>query len=231
MAKIQMDYDRDWHGAEASLARALELAPADPRVLRIAGNLARALGRTEEAIRFYRQALEQDPLSAGGYDGLGIALYSAGQLAEAEAAHRKALELSPHRVASHGQLARTLAAQGRLEEAMAEAMREPEEALRLWSLGIAAHSTEHRAKSDAALRELIDTDAEGAAYQIAEVHGARVEVDAAFEWLEKAYAQRDPGLTDLMASPQLRSLHGDPRWSAFLKKMGFEHRATPSRGG
>ena len=229
MASVQMSHDRDWVGAEASLARALELAPASAPVLREAGDLARTLGRTEEAIRFFRQALEQDPMSAACYGALGLTLYSAGQLAEAEAATRKGLELSPRRVGSHGVLARTLAAQGRLEEAMAEAMREQEEAIRLWSLGIVAHAMEQGAKSDAALRELIEKWTGDSAYQIAEVHGARGEVDAAYEWLEKAHAQRDPGLMELMTSPELRSLHSDPRWGAFLKKVGLE-RATPSRG-
>lgn len=43
-----------------------------------------------------------------------------------------------------------------------------------------------------------------------------------FEWLERAYARRDPGLVGLKVSPHLRSLHGDPRWAAFMNKMGFE---------
>jgi hypothetical protein len=50
----------------------------------------------------------------------------------------------------------------------------------------------------------------------------RGDADRAFEWLERAYAQRDPGLTDTKVSRRLRSLHGDPRWGAFLKKMGLE---------
>ena len=49
----------------------------------------------------------------------------------------------------------------------------------------------------------------------------RGEVDAAFEWLERAYVQRDPGLALIRLDTELRSLHGDPRWGAFLKKMGF----------
>ena len=60
------------------------------------------------------------------------------------------------------------------------------------------------------------------AYQIAEVHAARNAADDAFAWLERAYAQRDGGLADVKVSPRLRSLHGDPRWGAFLKKMGLD---------
>jgi hypothetical protein len=50
----------------------------------------------------------------------------------------------------------------------------------------------------------------------------RGEKDRAFEWMERAYAQRDGGLAEMKSSPRLRSLHGDPRWDAFLKKMGLE---------
>jgi hypothetical protein len=46
-------------------------------------------------------------------------------------------------------------------------------------------------------------------------------VDAAFLWLERAYAQRDGGLSGVKTNPLLRSLHGDRRWVGFLKKMGF----------
>jgi len=40
-----------------------------------------------------------------------------------------------------------------------------------------------------------------------------------FEWLERAYQQRDTGLPEIKMRQILRTLHSDPRWSAFLKKM------------
>ena len=49
----------------------------------------------------------------------------------------------------------------------------------------------------------------------------RNEVDHAFEWLERAYDQRDPGLSEMKTDPLLRSLYADPRWDAFLRKMGL----------
>jgi hypothetical protein len=45
-------------------------------------------------------------------------------------------------------------------------------------------------------------------------------VDAAFEWMERAHRPRDGGLADVKPIPRLRSLLGDPRLGAFLKKMG-----------
>ena len=113
-------------------------------------------------------------------------------------------------------------ARGRGEEALAEAMREPEEAFRLWALAIVHHVLGRRAESDKALCGLIEKCAEGSACQIAEVYGERREPDAAFEWLERAYAHQDGGLCEMKASPRFRALYGDPRWGAFLKKMGFE---------
>ncbi len=221
MGWIQMSYDWDWAGAETSYARALELAPGSASALLGAGLLARYLGRLEEAIGLYRRALEQDPLSGAAYHNLGWILHDADRLTEAVEAYRKALELAPQRIITHAHFALTLLAQGRGEEALSEAKREPDKTYRLWALAIVHHSMGRAADSDAALQQMIE-NADTDAYQIAEVHGARGEADAAFHWLERAHAQRDGGLSHMQASPRLRSLHGDPRWGSWLKKMGFE---------
>jgi len=99
---------------------------------------------------------------------------------------------------------------------------ERDPAFRLWALAIAHHRAGHLAESDEALRELTETYAADCAFQIAQVHAVRGEVDAAFEWLERAYAQRDGGVVEAKADHLLHALHGDPRWGAFLKKMGLE---------
>ena len=218
---IQFLYDWDFRGAEASLARALELAPRNAVALRRAGVLIASLGRLDEAIDLCRRALEQDPLNAAAYFGLGSAQEFADRPAEAEAAFRKGLELAPQRSGTRDHLAVLLLAQGRGEEALSEAMREPEEWARLWALALVHRGLGHTEESDAALRELIEKHASSSAYQIAEVYGARREVGRAFEWLERAHAQRDPGLVSTKSNPRFRSLHEDPRWDAFLKKMGL----------
>ena len=222
MAAIQTVFDWNWRGAEASLARALELAPGNTKAIRRAGTLARIRGCLEDEIGFDRRELEQDPLSAIAAHNLAWALYASGRMPEAEMACRRSLELGPQRVATRTLLSMILLAQHRGEEAIAEAMREPEEVFRLWALAIVHHALGHRAESDAALHELIAKDADRAAFQIAEVQGARGEVDAAFRWLERANEQKDSGLTAVKLSPYLRSLHGDQRWRTFLKKMGLE---------
>jgi eukaryotic-like serine/threonine-protein kinase len=219
---IQMIHEWDWRGAATSFRRAVELAPGNAVVLRRAGVFESTQGRVEEALELYRRALEQDPLDAHTYNNVGISLQELNRLLEAESAHRKALELTPQRAGSHGSLSMTLIAQGRGEEALAEASREPEEGTRLWALAIVQYALGHRAESDTLLRELVEKYADVSAWDVAEVHAMRGEMDEAFRWLERAHAQRDGGLSSVKKSPRLRSLHGDPRWAAFLRKMGFD---------
>lgn len=83
--------------------------------------------------------------------------------------------------------------QGRLEDALASAEREVLPDFRLWAIAMAQHALGRPAESDAALRNMIADHGDPAAYQLAEVHGYRGDVDRGFEWLERAYRQRDPG--------------------------------------
>ena len=219
---VRMLYDWDWRGAEASFARALQLAPGNALVLRRAGAMAQTLGRTEEAIALCRRAVEQDPLNSGSYTNLGGALMCADRFEEAEQAHRRACDLAPRRGNTFSALAMALLAQGRGEEAQAEASREPNEAFRGQALAIVHHAAGRRTESNEVLRELHEKYGNVFAYQIAEIHAVRGEADAAFECLERAHASRDSGLPAALTSPCLRSLHGDPRWQVFLGKMGYE---------
>jgi hypothetical protein len=111
--------------------------------------------------------------------------------------------------------------QGRLDEALEEFQQEGYDALRLLGLTLAQHACGLPAESHAALKELTDEDADGSAYQIAEAHAYRNEADLAFQWMERAYAQHDPGLISMKVDPLLHHLHDDPRWQPFLEKMGL----------
>src|SRR5262249_35984542 len=122
---IQMAYDWDWRGAEASFARAVGLAPTHAAVLRRMGTLAQYLGRLDEAIGLQRRAIELDPLNPSTYSNFASALDANGNLVEAEQGYRKALALAPQRAGARAYLALTLLAQGRNDEALAEAQREP----------------------------------------------------------------------------------------------------------
>ncbi len=92
---------------------------------------------------------------------------------------------------------------------------------RLDGAAMAEHDLKHPAESQRALDELIAKEAHDGAYQIAQVYAWRGETDRAFEWLERAMKQRDGGLVLLKVDPLLRSLRGDPRYPALLKKVNL----------
>ena len=57
------------------------------------------------------------------------------------------------------------------------------------------------------------------AYEIVEICAFRGDADSAFAWLERAYIQRDQGLTEVKVDPLLASLRTDTRYPVFLAKM------------
>ncbi len=221
LGSVQTSYDWDWRAADASYRRALELAPGNAEVLRPAGALALTLGQVDEAIRLTRRAVEQDPLSSSSYAALGHAYRAAGLIDESCGAFRKALELAPSRIASHMVVSEVLSRAGRLDEALAEASAEPEEWARLFGLAVVQARRGNRTASDRALAELIEKHSLDSAYQIAAAHTVRGERDKAFEWLERSFAQRDPGLGWVKREPVFLPLRDDPRWVPFLAKMGL----------
>jgi eukaryotic-like serine/threonine-protein kinase len=209
----------DWAGADASYQRALTLEPGNATVVWRAAELAANMGRLEEALAQDRRAVELDPLNVSAHIYLGEHAYRAGRLEEAAAAFKKALELNPERPFSHTGLGMVYLAQAHPQEALAEIEREPEPDFRLFGLALAYHAVGRKKESDAALAELIAKYHAGSAAQIAEIYAFRGEADRAFEWLERAYTQRDGGLSQMKGDPLLKSIERDPRYPAFLRKM------------
>jgi tetratricopeptide (TPR) repeat protein len=184
--------------------------------------------RYDEAIALLRRCVQLDPLSVQAHRSLTGTLVRTGDLAGAEVAARKLVELAPESGITHAWLGLVQMLQGRHAEALATYERESHATFRLMGFAMAHHARGDAEKSDRALRELIATNAAGAAFQIAEVYGYRGEVDAAFEWLERAYGQRDPGLGMTISSPFLRTLHGHAQWRPFVRKMGLPDDVTSS---
>jgi tetratricopeptide (TPR) repeat protein len=183
--------------------------------------LLHARGRYDEAIALLRQAVELDPLSGAVYRELAMSYLVSGRLDQAQAAIRKSLELSPRAGFAHYVHSEICLCQGRLDEALEAAKREIHDTFRLVALAMVYHAQGRHAESGAALKELIETRADTAAFQIAEVFAYRDDRDEAFAWLERAYAQRDAGMSMARSTPSMRKLHGDPRWPPFLEKVGL----------
>jgi serine/threonine-protein kinase len=142
----------------------------------------------------------------------------AGQLDEAEVEARTMLELSPEFSYGRYQLSIVLVLKGESAAAL-EVFKQSSGAYNLAGLSFAYHAARQKEASDAALRELIERFSDVSAYQVAEAHAFRGEKDEAFAWLDRAYRQRDPGLTALLVDPLFDSTRSDPRFSAMLRKL------------
>jgi adenylate cyclase len=220
-ADIQLNFDFDWKGAGETLRTALALAPADPALLTAAGNLTVAKGDAARGIALYREAVALDPVNPLARSYLAFNLALTGQFAEAQAEYPRLVELSPAAPWAHAGLGISFLLQGKFEEAAVAAQDDAAEWARLLVVAMARWSQKRIPEADAALAHLIESSADTAAYQIAEVYAYRGEKDRAFDWLERARRQRDPGLGSLRSDPFLANLQGDPRWIAFVRTMGL----------
>jgi eukaryotic-like serine/threonine-protein kinase len=216
---IQSHYDWDWVGADRSYQRALALDPGNANVVRQASSLAATLGRFQDAIALDQRAAELDPLSATVYYYSAIHLYYARELDAAEGAFRKALEVNPEYPAVHAILAVVYVVQSQPQRGLTEAKKEQEPFWRLYGQTLANYAAGKDTEADQLLAQLIEKNGDSAAIQIAEVNAYRGKIDQAFEWLERAYAQRDGGLSGIKGDPLLKNIEKDPRWNSFLKKM------------
>jgi len=219
LAYVYRTYDWNWPAAEAEMRLALSLEPTHSYALESAGLLSATLGRWDDAERYYRLALVNDPLNTGVLNNFGNTLYGAGRFDEAEATYRRLLEVSPELVWGPYLLARTLLAQGKRAAALATVQQDKDEEDRMLLLPIVLHAGGHQAEADEALKALIARFAETRAYHVAMAYAYRNEHDLAFQWLDRAYEQKDIDMITIRGEHLLKNITKDPRYKAFLRKM------------
>src|SRR6266480_2323878 len=220
-ATIETNFDFNWNAAAQTVAKALALAPADPNIVIAAANLEIARGNMDRAIELYRKAVDLDPVNAQARSFLAFNLAATKRFAEARAEFPRVVELNPAAPWAHAGLGLSYLLENKFEEAATTAQADAGEWARLLIVSCARWGQKRMTESDAALAQLTANESETAAYQIAEVYAYRGDKDRAFEWLERARRQRDPGLAGLRKDPLLTNLQDEPRWHAFLHTMGL----------
>jgi len=213
--------DLDWWGAEREYRRALELAPNDGETKFNLGNQLATLGAVEPAIELTHQALATEPLRAYWYRFLAIYLSGLNRLDEAERAVRRAIELQPTASAYQAQLTFIQVQRGHASAAIAAAQQEPSGQWQDIALAVARQIGGDHNAANAALRTLIEKDSNCCAYQIAEVYAVRNDANATFEWLDRAWINRDPGVSHLLFGPFILRYKDDPRFATFCRKVGL----------
>ena len=211
----------DWDGAEAEYRRALQLAPNNGGAKYQMAILQATLGRPEQAVKLLREVVAADPLQGESYGYMAVYLASLGLLDQAEQAILKTIELRPGRSASYETLTIINILRGDTPAALSAAHQGSPGPWQDFALGLAQQGGKDPAAADAALQTVIDKYSDAASYQIAQIYALRKDADKVFEWLDRAWAADDPGVTYLLTDPFIRQYKNDARFAAFCKKLGL----------
>jgi tetratricopeptide (TPR) repeat protein len=132
------------------------------------------------------------------------------------------MALAPAVSRTHSQLGLALMQLGRLDEAQAEFRKgTPDEVYRLTGQAIAFDRQGNRAASDQAIAHIERVFGDQASYQYAEIFAQRGDKARALAALDRAWAVRDPGLTNLRIDVFLDPVRSEPRFAALEKRLNF----------
>lgn len=217
----------EWAEAEKAFDRALELNPGNAFAHQVCSEYLSAVGRVEEAITEIEKAQEIDPLSLPINANVAGAFYYARQYDRAIEQSRKVIELDPNFYWAHRHLGQAYEQKGLFDDAIAELEKAVKLSQRnahvLASLGYVYAMAGRREDAQGVLDTLIDEpERDGASpYDIALVYVGLGEDDKAFQWLERAYRERDGVMTHLKVTPKLDRLRSDPRYQDLLRRIGL----------
>jgi tetratricopeptide (TPR) repeat protein len=220
-ATTYIQYDLNWAAAADALAKARALDPNNVDMLALYGHLTAATGQPGEAATYFRRAMQGDPLNLLHRKYLGRALHYAGRAAESAEVLRRAIALDAHFPGLHYELGRALLVAKDAAAASAAFEAEPAETSgwRVLGLPLGYHATGDTMRAKAALADLL-AQSQGSEFQVAEAVAFFGDRDGALQWLEKARLNHDPGVVWVRHDALLASIAGDPRFAAYLKRLG-----------
>lgn len=222
LAHLLLAADFDWRNAVIEFRRGVQLAPDNGQNH---GGLSRALaatGKLREAIEQRQHFISMEPLFAANYFLASDLLIAAGRLEEAEKSVHIGAELQP-RPAPANQLISIAILRGDEKAALNIAGQQLQPQWRAFELALAAQAGPDRDAADTALAKIIDdlVWTEAHPYQIAQIHALRGDTDKTVQWLERAWALRDPELHHLLYDPILLHFRNTPRFVAFCTNIGL----------
>jgi TolB-like protein/Flp pilus assembly protein TadD len=228
LAFIAETYEWDWPVAEREYKQALELNPGYAQAHNWYAGYLTYTGRFTDGVAEAVRACELDPLSLPLNNALAGRLLAAGRYEEALQQVKKTLELDDHFAPAHQTLGWVYLHSGKQDDAI----REFRTALELagaadtdiqLDLGFAYAVSGHQDDARGILvklQQLHDQRTVPAA-SLATLYGAFGDLNEAFDWLEKAYEERDPQLTYLKAGRRFEPLRQDPRFGQLVRRVGL----------
>jgi TolB-like protein/Tfp pilus assembly protein PilF len=222
LSYLKKKYEWDWDGAKFAMDKALQLEPNNVGVLLGTASVASALGQLDRSIELFERAVVLDPLGLEGLLSLGSRYIARGRYEDALALYQQVLVLYPENdLWARTSIAEVHLRQGDPERALAEIDRLPYSHklndLKAEALFILGEEEESRALT----REFLNTPVQEYPFPKARIYAWRGENDAAFEALEAAFDQHQPGLANFLLVDAFHHLESDPRYPVFLEKLGL----------
>ncbi len=224
---VRSQYEWNWDEGERSFRRALKANPNSSYAHWALALLLGEVGRIGAALDEIRLARELDPLSPHLAVAEGGLLFKAGRTNDSRRVLREVLQRDPVDVTALAALAETYEVDGMLDSASVLAER---------ALGLAGHPyvlgrlgrTHARAGRPVETRRIIrrlegeSSERPGVAVALALNHFELDESAKAFEYLERAAAQRDEILCwELRMNPTWAGIRSDPRGRELMRRMGL----------
>lgn len=220
-----------WAEAEKEAKRAVELNPNYPTGLQWYGSILLDTGKYDEAAVVIKRANELDPLSGA----ISNALTNIYQVQDNYQAcidnSLKFIELDPTFAASYRDLGFAYIKVGRTAEAVSAVEKAAELGKRAsWVLGDLGYVYAVAGKRTEALAVLKELEAkydqkQAAGRFVATVFAGLSEKDKVMEWLEKDLRTKNGRLAEIRWTIPFQSLHQDPRFLDFLRRMGLPYQA------
>jgi len=227
LGSIKHWYDWDWAGAESEFKRALELNPNCADAHSEYADYLINMGRPEEAFAEVGRAQQIDPRWPRMDGRLYHYYWEEREYDKALELGRKKLELEPNDPSSHAWVGWPLVQKRRYAEAISEFERvvslAPQDLYYKPCLGRVYAEGGRKQEARKIVQELEERYRRRymRPYLIALIYMGLRENDKAFEWLERAYEDRDTHLANVKVDPWLDPLHSDPRYQELLRRMNF----------
>jgi TolB-like protein/Flp pilus assembly protein TadD len=227
---IKIVYDWDWHGAETDFRRAIELDPHYAPAHHRYAVLLSILGRYDEGLDEIRHAQALEPHSVPISMIIGMLLCNVGLVDPAIEELERAQEMDPGNYMTELMLGVAYMYARRLDEALA-AFREQDRLMGGRSphatamIGMAQAFSGNVAEAERALAEVKETSKHQpmSSSLVALLCISLGKKDEGFEWLDRAYEERDLILRQVLPvlfRPDM--VGGDPRLDDLLERMGLE---------
>ena len=233
LGMIKLFFDWDFAGAERALERAVELNPNDHHAWHQLANYHRAMGHPPAAARARAQAVALDPLNVRMGVLLAADNAASNRIDEAHAQFNRSMRLDPAHPLLTGSGPNEPAGpwviywrQGRHAEVVAEY-------LRIGSMRGAnadelddLRSAFQRGGMPAFWRSWIDFDVRHAGptpqpVRLATFYALAGDTEAALDWLERAFAERNPAMIYIFANPMLAPLREHARFRRIAQQMKY----------